>query len=1586
MVKILFNYRLNGFEWKGVFIRVQVEVDSKYLFREIKSLNYLFFEYIQIIDTYKIKGDSSNFLSNDLIFPLISYLKNNALVLLGSACINKYNYDVSILDNIQISSTKKNKDITINHNNYSTVINNEILNTFGMNNNNGININAKKSDNPYYSHYIKPSENFESQIIPNSIKLDVNNNHQIKNEIKELTNIPNNNVISKNYVNDPQNIVFPKFKNINDLFSSEGHKHFRNISAFTVNNPINKDSNNKDINNSIRKKSTNRSKIYNDNISRIQPNDSFHSICVSQNANQDINTDKYIREDIDRSLIFRKLKDFNLIKVIDDINENYNTEATNHKFKFLIISAEDLIPNLLDSDIFYNYILFDDEEKSDLYFFNERNFDKVFKEKSNEKIFTNIRSLIEMNPSSKGEIKITNEILQRIVSPTVSLTNRVKDIKDFKMSKGNMRNKMSEEDQKKFFIDYENTISNLKFKVYFCNEENIKESKKNIRMNEYFLYNHSKQIILSEETRKILGSIQSDQYYNKFYKRFYENPNKYFSGRNIIAYGLESSIKLKYSLIKGNINKSKFCTDFHANLICNLAKVLDSNYNINNTFTLDNFFHRYGVNKSFDFFVLTKMKNSIIADLIKISLLSKLIKKVLYFNEGINIESKIFIMNLMIFTKNCDRVNNLLLDSGFPEINEKSLQNIHFQKIFLIIQSILKAETNDFTKYFYDNLIYFTFIKVMKLKLLNDYYDFKVDFSSQYSTESIILDFIKTANKKPFLFLSILENQLNISIDKLIKFKASISRENFLHEFKSSHIIDNEMIPKSYINLSEVSYYLLAKCIFTSKTSKKLDSLKDLKEKCSFSNSINNGKINKQSNNLAGPHKILNSRNSKETKPTTTIETSNYNGLNKEIDMNLCNPNELLTKLNLGNPDKSKLNYFKVGNNNEKIYKLTNIATQTIDKTLPMHNNNINLKVNANNITKINNMNMKYTDYKGNGYINSTKSKSSDKRKIFPEKTSFIKVSEIDEESFLTSRSKLSLIEDLELPIPAILYKLNYVDEEISDNKLIGGNIYKFLSNKYNFSKIDIIKDWKSQLEIVLNDSVSFDCSESIILNLYILLFLHSFFIESDMNNSKEILYRIKEWLKIHNFYQPEQLATINLLEGMFIERKNYVESEEFYTKSIIFSLIIYGDPRGRGSNGIIFLLYPLWKICRQSCILENSMIHENLKELFYAQDNHIKNLLESNYSNHTIIETNMNNLIDQDVIYNEDEKLSSSRQVKNMKINLKNSLKQGLKTSFDLSEININLEENIEENILIEKDAMKISLSNYEFFKLKYFPFPSISDIKTSYGSYFSSEKFISFFMKNLPIFFPSNQIWSDETLKSLNLNPYTAINSNESFANYSRLYTNSSQKSKATKPKGEIFSSYLYDSLLEKLSFKNTPPKGIVLAWGNNSHNETSHNNYEKMYLPRLCFKIKEDEIVSVKSGWEFNLALTKNKSVFSWGNNEAGQCGLNSTLPIIFSPTKIDIKNIKMITCGNEHSMALNDDNEIYSWGHGKGGVLGFNEEGNVLKPRKIEDFLAESICSGSLHNLALGKDGSLYSWGCGEGGQLGHSEEFLVIIIY
>ena len=119
---IVFLFRLNGFEWKGVFFRVQTEADSKNLFTEIKSLNYLFFEYIQIIDNIKMRNDPTNLLSNELIFPLITYVKTNGMVLFGSVCINKYFYDSSIIGDIntnqnynQLKSQKKLKRVNSTH-------------------------------------------------------------------------------------------------------------------------------------------------------------------------------------------------------------------------------------------------------------------------------------------------------------------------------------------------------------------------------------------------------------------------------------------------------------------------------------------------------------------------------------------------------------------------------------------------------------------------------------------------------------------------------------------------------------------------------------------------------------------------------------------------------------------------------------------------------------------------------------------------------------------------------------------------------------------------------------------------------------------------------------------------------------------------------------------------------------------------------------------------------------------------------------------------------------------------------------------------------------------------------------------------------------------------------------------------------------------------------------------------------------------------------------------------------------------------------------------------------------------------------
>ena len=105
------NIWFKGFKWKGLFIRVVPQNKSKFIINEIKSLNYFFLDYIQIIDGYKYFQHNKNPLSNYIIFPLISYSEINGFVLYASTLINlDYNiiYDKSELTDIK-NIIKENK-------------------------------------------------------------------------------------------------------------------------------------------------------------------------------------------------------------------------------------------------------------------------------------------------------------------------------------------------------------------------------------------------------------------------------------------------------------------------------------------------------------------------------------------------------------------------------------------------------------------------------------------------------------------------------------------------------------------------------------------------------------------------------------------------------------------------------------------------------------------------------------------------------------------------------------------------------------------------------------------------------------------------------------------------------------------------------------------------------------------------------------------------------------------------------------------------------------------------------------------------------------------------------------------------------------------------------------------------------------------------------------------------------------------------------------------------------------------------------------------------------------------------------------
>ena len=72
--------------------------------------------------------------------------------------------------------------------------------------------------------------------------------------------------------------------------------------------------------------------------------------------------------------------------------------------------------------------------------------------------------------------------------------------------------------------------------------------------------------------------------------------------------------------------------------------------------------------------------------------------------------------------------------------------------------------------------------------------------------------------------------------------------------------------------------------------------------------------------------------------------------------------------------------------------------------------------------------------------------------------------------------------------------------------------------------------------------------------------------------------------------------------------------------------------------------------------------------------------------------------------------------------------------------------------------------------------------------------------------------------------------------------------------------------------MTYKKNIPSGVIISFGNNPHNETSHDKYEILALPRVIFKLKNTIIEHIYSGWEHNIVLSNKGEIFSFGYNQS------------------------------------------------------------------------------------------------------------------
>ncbi|XP_075446685.1 E3 ubiquitin-protein ligase HERC2 isoform X3 [Ascaphus truei] len=173
----------------------------------------------------------------------------------------------------------------------------------------------------------------------------------------------------------------------------------------------------------------------------------------------------------------------------------------------------------------------------------------------------------------------------------------------------------------------------------------------------------------------------------------------------------------------------------------------------------------------------------------------------------------------------------------------------------------------------------------------------------------------------------------------------------------------------------------------------------------------------------------------------------------------------------------------------------------------------------------------------------------------------------------------------------------------------------------------------------------------------------------------------------------------------------------------------------------------------------------------------------------------------------------------------------------------------------------------------------------------------------------------------------------------------------------------------------------EGELYTWGRGNYGRLGHGSSEDQAVPMLVTGLKGLKVVDVScgSGDSQTLAVTENGQVWSWGDGDYGKLGRGGsdgckTPKLIEKLQDLDIVKVR---CGSQFSIAITKDGQVYSWGKGDNQRLGHGTEEHVRYPKILDGLQGKKVVDvavGSTHCLALTESEEVHSWG--SNGQLQH----------
>ncbi|MGD9605684.1 MAG: leucine-rich repeat protein [Bacilli bacterium] len=201
------------------------------------------------------------------------------------------------------------------------------------------------------------------------------------------------------------------------------------------------------------------------------------------------------------------------------------------------------------------------------------------------------------------------------------------------------------------------------------------------------------------------------------------------------------------------------------------------------------------------------------------------------------------------------------------------------------------------------------------------------------------------------------------------------------------------------------------------------------------------------------------------------------------------------------------------------------------------------------------------------------------------------------------------------------------------------------------------------------------------------------------------------------------------------------------------------------------------------------------------------------------------------------------------------------------------------------------------------------------------------------------------------------------------------------------------VYDDITSSGHYMALTSQGRLFAWGNNTSGQLGDGTQNAKLVPieiTSYFNLLANEvIIDVAVGSAHNIAITSHQRVFSWGKNNFGQLGDNSTVDKLL-PTDItgnfafsSSDLIAQIDSAGNHNFLRTQSGVIYSWGYNFYGQLGNGDKINQLLPVNITSQFSlangeiiQDIDTSSSHTFAISNLNHVYSWGNNQNAQLGY----------